>query len=178
MTSRWRLSGTRPVADRGAAYLAGTSRAVGRGWSRGHLLPDYIRFANGSNFEVFGQHSNLDGVNASVVYLGETDDLNQNRVFNNILTRGARANRNGKATRIRVTGVIQGAGLLQQFERRPGFHTTQKWTLYHNLRTGIIDRAVFDLLRASMTKDEWLRNALVLYADGRNYFPSRLRRAA
>ena len=40
MTSRRRLSDTRPVADRGAAYLAGTSRSVGRGWPPGHLLPD------------------------------------------------------------------------------------------------------------------------------------------
>ena len=28
------------VADRGAAYLAGTSRSVGRGWPEGHFLPD------------------------------------------------------------------------------------------------------------------------------------------
>ena len=31
------------VANRGAAYLAGTSRSVGRGWSSGHFLPDLVK---------------------------------------------------------------------------------------------------------------------------------------
>ena len=34
MISRVRISNYRSVADRGAAYLAGTSRSVGRGWSQ------------------------------------------------------------------------------------------------------------------------------------------------
>jgi len=32
MTSHWQLSTVRLVVNRGAAYLAGTSRSVGRGW--------------------------------------------------------------------------------------------------------------------------------------------------
>jgi len=28
------------AVNRGAAYLAGTSRSVGKGWPSGHLLPD------------------------------------------------------------------------------------------------------------------------------------------
>ena len=30
------------VADRRASYLAGMSRSAGRGWPKGHLLPDSI----------------------------------------------------------------------------------------------------------------------------------------
>ena len=30
------------VTDRGAVYLAGTYRSVGRGWPTGYLLPDSI----------------------------------------------------------------------------------------------------------------------------------------
>jgi len=31
------------AVNRGAAYLAGTSRSVGKGWPSGHLLPDQVK---------------------------------------------------------------------------------------------------------------------------------------
>jgi len=31
------------AVNRGAAYLAGTSRSVGKGWPSGHLLPDLFK---------------------------------------------------------------------------------------------------------------------------------------
>jgi|GEM_PF-2237228 len=39
MISRTRILNYHSVADRRAAYLAGTSRSVGRGWRFSHLLP-------------------------------------------------------------------------------------------------------------------------------------------
>jgi len=39
------------AVNRGAAYLAGTSRSVGKGWPSGHLLPDQLK-ARGIEKEV------------------------------------------------------------------------------------------------------------------------------
>jgi hypothetical protein len=138
----------------------------------------YLKYRNGSNAEIFGQYSNLDGVNASLIMVDETDDIDQDRLMNSILTRGARANRNGQPTRIRLTGVIQGRGNLLHFEQQPNFVTTTKWTMYHALEFGIIDETIFEFLRTSMSPDQWLRLALVMYAEGRTFFPPKLTRSA
>jgi hypothetical protein len=51
MTIRKRLSKRSLIVDRRAAYLAGTSRSVGRGWPYGHFLPDFS--LNGKKIKMF-----------------------------------------------------------------------------------------------------------------------------
>ena len=52
MISHMRLSNYRSVADRGAAYLAGTSRSVGRGWPRRPLPTPNFNFGVGPGNDV------------------------------------------------------------------------------------------------------------------------------
>ncbi len=131
-------------------------------------------FQNGSNGEAFGQESNLDGVNATIMHLDEFDDMDMEVVKNRILPRGSGTNANGMPTRVVITGTIQEEqGNLYTISKDPTFFKPPMFTIYHALEAGLIDEAFFNLLKEQLTPDEWLRIALCMYKGGRQFFPNK-----
>lgn len=132
---------------------------------------------NGSNGEAYGQESNLDGVNATVMHIDEADDMDWEVVKNRIIPRGSGTNENGMPTRVQVTGTIQEEqGNLYQLSQDPSFFKPPMLTIYHALEAGLIDQVFFDLLKEQLTPDEWLRIALCMYKGGRQFFPNKVLR--
>jgi len=127
-------------------------------------------FQNGSNAEYYGQNSNLDGVNATILRGEEFDDIDMDIWKNRILPRGMAKNRNGQPTRIRLTGVIQGKENLYNIELDPNYRATEKIDIYDAQALDIIDEDYVNILRDTLTDDQWLRIALVKYVESRNFF--------
>lgn len=130
-------------------------------------------FQNRSNAERYGQNSNLDGVNATVLRGEEFDDMDMDIWKDRILTRGMAKNRNGLPTRIRITGVVQGRENLYNLEMDDTFEALPKIDIYDGIALGVLDEDYAMALRDSYTDDQWLRIALVKYVESRNFFWSR-----
>ncbi len=140
---------------------------------RRQLSATGFSFVNKSNAEAFGQDSNLDGVNATIIYPDEFDDMNYDIFKNRILPRGMGVNENGMPTRVIVSGTIQEArGNLYTIEQDASYFKTPKINIYHALKAGIIDRDMFNLLKENLTADEWVRIALCKFMGGRTFFPN------
>jgi hypothetical protein len=138
---------------------------------RKQLSSTHFAFLNGSNGEAFGQDSNLDGVNATIMHIDEFDDMDIDIVKNRILPRGSGQNENGMPTRVELTGTIQEEqGNLYTISQDPTFFKPPMFTIYHALEAGLIDRAFFALLKEQLTPDEWLRIALCKFKGGRQFF--------
>lgn len=130
-------------------------------------------FQNGSNAEIFGQTTKLDGVNATIIRGEEFDDMDMDLWRDRILARGMAKNRNGLPTRVRVTGVIQGRENLYNLEQDPSFHATSKIDIYDAIALDVIDKDFVKMQREGLTDDQWLRIALVKYVESRNFFWSK-----
>jgi hypothetical protein len=141
---------------------------------RRQISSTHFAFMNGSNGEAFGQESNLDGVNATILHLDEFDDMDMEVFKNRILPRGSGKNENGMPTRVILTGTIQEEqGNLYAISQDETFFKAPMINIYHALEAGLIDRAFFKLLKEQLTPDEWLRIALCMYKGGRQFFPQR-----
>lgn len=127
-------------------------------------------FLNGSNAAIYGQTSKLDGVNATIIRGEEFDDMDMELWKNRILPRGMAKNRNGLPTRIRITGVIQGKENLYSLETDPNYFSTDKIDIYDAQALEIIDSDYVNILRDTLTDDQWLRISLVKYVESRNFF--------
>ncbi len=134
-------------------------------------------FQNQSNAARYGQNSNLDGVNATVIRGEEYDDLDMDTWNDRILPRGMAKNKNGLPTRIRITGVIQGKENLYNLESDDSFEVLPKIDIYDGIALGALDKDFVMSLRDSYTDDQWLRIALVKYVESRNFFWSKYLRA-
>jgi len=141
---------------------------------RKQLSSTHFAFLNGSNGEAFGQDSNLDGVNATILHMDEADDMDWEVVKNRIFPRAIAANENGMPTRYIITGTIQEErGNLYTLSQDPMFFKPPMFTIHHALATGLIKKQDFELLKEQLTPDEWLRIALCLYKGGRQFFPQK-----
>jgi len=138
---------------------------------RRQLSATKFTLMNGSNGEAFGQESNLDGVNATVIWTDEFDDIDQEVFKNRILPRGAAINMNGMPTRVICSGTIQEEqGNLYSLSQDPQFFKPPMFTIYHAMQADMIDPGFFELLKEQLTPDEWLRIALCMYKGGRQFF--------
>lgn len=153
------------------------SAYVERRLGRTQLKETGYTFQNQSNTEYFGQNANIDSVNATILRGEEFDDIDMDIWKERILTRGMAENKNGLPTRIRITGVIQGKENLYSIELDKSFEKLQKIDVYLGLTLGILDKKIIASLREQYTDDQWLRIALVEYAESRNFFWSKHLRA-
>jgi len=138
---------------------------------RPQLTATGFQFKNGSNARCFGQDSEIDSENSTIIDVDEFDDFDFDTYKNRVLPRGVGKNRNGLPTRVRLSGTIQFQdGPLHELESDDNYHKVPKITLYHALELGLVDEKIFGMMQAQYTEEEWARIALCIYTESRNFF--------
>jgi hypothetical protein len=127
-------------------------------------------FWNMSNWKCFGENSNFDGENATIIRCEEFDDMNWKIYVDRILQRGAAQNRNGMPTRVRLTGTIQeGRGNIFRIVNDEKYYQCTPFDVYDGLAIGIYDKQLVELARQENTAEDWLRIYLLKFTEARNY---------
>jgi len=127
-------------------------------------------FWNRSNAKSFGMSSNFEGENATILRGEEFDDMDLDIWRHRILHRGAGANRNGKPTRIRVTGTIQaGRGNIFQIYEDPSYHNLADLDVYVGLELGYYSPEYIADIKQSLSRDEWERIYLLQFTEAKNF---------
>lgn len=127
-------------------------------------------FWNHSNWKCFGENSNFEGENATIIRCEEFDDMNWKIYVDRILQRGSAKNRNGKPTRVRITGTIQeGKGNIFRIFDDSKYYTCTTFDIYDGLAAGIYDADLVELAKKENTAEDWLRIYLLKFTEARNY---------
>lgn len=127
-------------------------------------------FWNQSNWKCFGQGSNFEGENATIIRAEEFDDMNFHIWETRIIERGSAKNRNGLPTRIRITGTIQeGKGNIFQVVSDPDYHLCTLFDVYDGLALGIYDEKLIEKARTQLSPEDWLRIYLLKFTEAKNY---------
>jgi hypothetical protein len=145
------------------AYLA---------WEKGKEQLSSVRykFINQSNWRIFGIQSEFEGVNATIIRAEEFDDLDIVRFEDRVLQRGAAKNKNGKPTRVRLSGTIQEAkGNMYQYETSGSYHVCAKFPFNTLLKMGYYDEKIVAKALENLTDEAVQRIFHLKYVAGRNF---------
>jgi len=127
-------------------------------------------FWNHSSAKAFGINSNFEGENATIIRGEEFDDMDYEVWKNRVLHRGAGANRNGKPTRLRITGTLQaGRGNIYTISKDPQFHNLRAFDVYDGLALNYYDEDYVRSVRITLTNDEWLRIYLLKFTEAKTF---------
>lgn len=141
-------------------------------WEKGkHQLSSMrYKFVNQSNWRIFGIQSDFEGINATIIRAEEYDDLDLERYENRVLGRGAAKNRNGKPTRIRLTGTIQESkGNMFTAEQSGMYYVCTKFPFNILLKMGYYDRKIIERAIENLTEEAVRRIFYLEYVAGRNF---------
>lgn len=134
------------------------------------LYDDRVELYNGSKFQVFGIDSRFEGVNATDIWVDETDDILPSDKFKKIFDRGLAKNKNGLPTFSLLTGMIKSRGNLYNFHHDPLWHVVQpRVDLYLAIELGILAKEYAQAIRGNYSQEEWLRLMLLEYVESRNF---------
>jgi len=130
----------------------------------------HYEFWNGSNWKIFGQNSNFEGENATIIRAEEFDDMDWDIWTKRIIERGSAKNRNGLPTRIRITGTIQeGKGNMYRVVEDPEYYTATLFDVYDGLALGIYDEKLIEHAKKQTSPEDWLRIYLLKFTEAKNY---------
>lgn len=141
-------------------------------WESGKRLFSSTRyqFINKSNWHIHGIYGEFEGVNATIIRGEEYDDIDIERFENRVLPRGGAKNRNGKPTRIRLTGTIQEAkGNIYTADMGDVYPIGTKFPIEIGLELGFYDEKMIELARENLTEEEFSRIYRLVYTSGRNF---------
>lgn len=129
------------------------------------------RFVNQSNWKVYGIYGEFEGVNATIIRGEEYDDLDIERFEQRVIPRGGAANRNGKPTRIRLTGTIQESkGNIYECEyNKKDYHVCTKFPVEIGQALGYYDENIINIARETLTDEQYERIYRLKYTAGRNF---------
>ena len=141
-------------------------------WESGKRMYSSTRyqFVNKSNWHIHGIYGEFEGVNATIIRGEEYDDLDIERFENRVLPRGGAKNRNGKPTRIRLTGTIQEAkGNIYNADIGDVYPIGTKFPVDLGIDLGFYDERIIQLARDNLTEEEYKRIYQLEYTSGRNF---------
>jgi len=134
------------------------------------LYDDRVELYNGSKFQIFGVDSRFEGVNATDIWVDETDDILPSDRFKKIFDRGLAKNNNGLPTFTLLTGMIKSRGNLYNFHHDPLWYVVQpRVDLYIAIELGVISADYARSIRSTFSQEEWLRLMLLEYVESRNF---------
>lgn len=141
-------------------------------WESGKRMFSSTRyeFCNRSNWHIHGIMGEFEGVNCTIIRGEEFDDLNIERFENRVIPRGGAKNRNGKPTRIRLTGTIQEAkGNIYTYDMNDTCQIGTKFPVELGIALGFYDEKIIELARENLTEEEYRRIYQLEYTSGRNF---------
>lgn len=141
-------------------------------WESGKRMFSSTRyqFVNKSNWRVFGIYGEFEGINATIIRGEEFDDLDIERFENRVIPRGGATNRNGKPTRIRLTGTIQEAkGNIYNYDVGGICKVGTKFPVELGIALGFYDEQIIQISRENLTEEEYKRIYQLQYTSGRNF---------
>jgi hypothetical protein len=127
----------------------------------------FAKFIHKSDAKCFGVTSNFEGYNATILHVDETDDIPP-EYWIRLFGRTVAANKSGRPTRKRLSGVIWGKLNLWHFEQDPGFFTLPGVDVYQALASGLLEQKAVKDMRAQMSDEEWLRTMCLYYVEAQN----------
>ena len=128
------------------------------------------RFMNKSSWNIHGIWGEFEGVNATIIRGEEYDDLDIERFEMRVIPRGGAKNRNGKPTRIRLTGTIQESkGNIYQADTGKKYHICRKFPVDLGIALGFYDERIIDIARENLTEEAYRRIYQLEYVAGRNF---------
>lgn len=142
------------------------ARAAGTG--KKEFGSGFVKFINKSSVGTYGEKSNFEGKNSTIQHIDELDDITPDKL-KRMLGRSVAENRNGKATRIRLTGVIWGKLNIYHYQFNSEFFTLPPVDVYQGLAAGYLNQEKVKEMRAQFTEDEWLRAACLQFVESRNF---------
>lgn len=141
-------------------------------WEHGkkQLSSMRYKFFNQSNWKIYGIQSDFEGINASILRVEEFDDIDIIRFEDRVLPRGAAKNKNGKPTRVRLTGTIQEAkGNMYTYEQKDIYHVCAKFPFEVMLKMDYYDEKIIAQARENLTEEAFQRIFHLKYVAGRNF---------
>lgn len=128
------------------------------------------QFVNQSNWHIHGIYGEFEGVNATIIRGEEFDDLDIERFENRVLPRGAAKNRNGKPTRVWLTGTIQEAkGNIFTYDMGDVYPVGTKFPVEIGLELGFYDATMLEQEKENKTDEQYRRIYDLEYTSGRNF---------
>jgi len=141
-------------------------------WESGKRMFSSTRyqFVNKSNWNVHGIYGEFEGVNCTIIRGEEFDDLDIERFENRVIPRGGAKNKNGRPTRIRLTGTIQEAkGNIYNYDMGDVCHIGTKFPVELGIALDFYDKAIIQLAKDNLTEEEYRRIYQLEYTSGRNF---------
>ena len=141
-------------------------------WESGKRMFSSTRyeFVNRSNWNIHGIMGEFEGVNCTIIRGEEFDDLNIERFENRVIPRGGAKNRNGKPTRVRLTGTIQEAkGNIYSYDMAGMYRIGSKFPVEIGIALGFYDENIIALAKENLTDEEYRRIYQLEYTSGRNF---------
>lgn len=128
------------------------------------------QFINKSNWHIHGIYGEFEGVNATIIRGEEFDDLEIERFENRVIPRGGAKNRNGKQTRIRLTGTIQESkGNIYNADMSKKYAVATKFPVEIGIALGFYDEKIIQLAQENLSEEAYRRIYQLEYVAGRNF---------
>jgi len=128
------------------------------------------RFVNKSQWNIHGIWGEFEGVNATIIRGEEFDDLDIERFEQRVIPRGGAKNRNGKPTRIRLTGTIQESkGNIYNADLGEKYYVCQKFGVDIGIALGFYDERIIRIAQENLTEEAYRRIYQLEYTAGRNF---------